>query len=122
MYIRDEENLTTEQVKYLKRFSFGPFVFAPLYAIARQNWLFLLIFWLPRIFDKTSILFSLLEIIALGLSLFYCFIGRRMSWNMCSWENYGAFERSENNWNLVGMICTIIVLAIALILIVVAIV
>jgi hypothetical protein len=114
--LRDEENLTESQKRYIKRWSFGPFIW-PVYALFRHLWyvlglitlLSLLINFILKQFpisdswnnfyiDYGFILFRFI------IFILFCWLGRRLSWNKCHWKNFQRFQKSDLIWNIFGLI------------------
>jgi hypothetical protein len=114
--LRDEENLTENQKRYIKRWSFGPF-FWFLYAPFRYLWYILGFFtllsllisanWKLLNFSFSSerfLLYTGLILFRFLMYILFCWLGRRLSWNKGKWKTFISFKRSEIIWNCVGLV------------------
>jgi len=118
--LRDEENLTERQKRYIKRWSFGPIIW--FYAPLRQLWyifgfftlLRVLITFIAKQFPVSNswnnfylvygfILFRFIIYILFG------WLGRRLSWNKDKWKTFQRFQQSELIWNIFGSIVLILI-------------
>ena len=120
IYIRDEEDLTESQKRFLRRWTFGPFMWF-IYMPSRRIWyefLILLVLSIPLIFSiDIGFLFTFHPFIRtivfyfrLLFLFFLSFIGRRLSWNRNHWKSFNAFQKSEKRWNYINILYMILIL------------
>ena len=119
-YIRVKETLTESQIRYLRRWTFGPFMWF-VYTPSRQIWnefLILLFLSIPLIYTiDIGFLFPFqpfIRTIAFYFRLFFLFflsfIGRRLSWNRNHWKSFDAFQKSEKRWNYINILYILVIL------------
>lgn len=113
--LRDEENLTVIQKRYIKRWSFGPIIW--FYAPIRHIW------YVFGFFTLLSVLINFISkkfpvvdswnnfyltygfiIFLLFFNILFCWLGRRLSWNKGGWKTFQRFQKSELIWNIFGFL------------------
>ncbi len=104
--IKNKENLTSEQIEYLKKASLT--VFGPFNVLFRKHWDFILAFILIYLLDefiaKTFALSLAVFVGSLYVNYFTIIHGRRHAWNRNEWKDFQDFEQSEKKWMPWGMI------------------
>lgn len=55
---------------------------------------------------------SIACLLFIAIKIYECIYARRMSWNRNEWKDFETFKKSETFWNIAGLLCFIIVLAI----------
>lgn len=105
MYIRDEKNLTNEQIKFIEKPSFGILFSVFLFVMA--------IFVLNGMFVGCCITMIL-------LSVYMIFFARILYWNLLKWKSFDKFMDWEETWLIVGIICLIIGIILVGVLILIA--
>jgi hypothetical protein len=111
--ISRKEELTEDQVKYIKNETFA--TFSILYFLFRKQIIpfigsvilyclreFLLIIRHPPVSMLMTAIYVLTIIVYIGGFGVYLFYSRRISWNICKWESFEAFKKSEDAWNIAG--------------------
>jgi len=126
--LRDEGNLSEKDKKFIRSWSFGPFI-TFWYCIFRNCGHVILVTWLIEIifaiiivpiallFGGFSVvvftwwfwlIFILMLVFLVVFNLFFISIGRRLSWNRCYWNDMDDFRSSETIWTILGVISLII--------------
>ncbi|MBI3046588.1 MAG: hypothetical protein HYY86_03590 [Candidatus Harrisonbacteria bacterium] len=114
-YIKDEEQLTQEQIAYLRKYSITIIGLWPLNALVRKQWdlviiLVIIYFLLPAGVALLEIYSSVYLAIALTVvpSIWWLYFslkhGRRLAWNRNEWKSFESFEKSERVWALFAWI------------------
>lgn len=113
--IRESDHLATEQIKYIKKISFGPVTW-PIYCLFRRFYFAAIVLESIRLFVEHSslgqnmyvyyIFFGLYRVIQVLLVIY----GRRVSWNICKWKDFQAFVKSEKIWNIVSLFFLLLLL------------
>lgn len=114
--IKDKENLSPEQIEYIKKPSLT--VFGPSNMVLRRHWDFLIVFiaiptlmfiafpFLLIFISSIGAFFSVLIFITVYFFFIYfmVFNSRRLSWNRNNWKSFELFKSSEEKWRPWGII------------------
>lgn len=111
-YIKDEKELTLEQVNYLRKYSITVLGLWPLNILVRKQWDLLITLVVIHFLQIGLVAFGvlqnvavfsiylpiLLSIVGIGILYFGLKYGRRLAWNRNEWKSFDAFKKSEKVW------------------------
>lgn len=106
--LKNKENLSTEQVEYIKKPSLT--IFGPFNIIIRKHWDLLVAFIAVGIIgeiiaESESLLLGLFFLAGYFWLIYFAIVnGRRLAWNRNNWKDFEHFKRSESTWMPWGII------------------
>jgi len=111
--IKNKENLTPEQIEYIKKPSLT--IFGPFNIIVRKHWDFLVAWLILSFFARMAAYIGCPGWLTLALFIgeiylvyFMIVHGRRLAWNRNNFKSFEEFQRSEAVWTPWGIVFLIL--------------